>query len=71
MKSGIWADSLSRGLIDLNISARKRIFPTCYCYLSETFSICSLNAIYLNCILSILCFNSWGEKFFLVKTSMN
>lgn len=27
VKSGIWADSLSRGLIDLNISARKYIFP--------------------------------------------
>lgn len=26
VKSGIWADSLSRGLIDLNISARKYIF---------------------------------------------
>lgn len=28
VKSGIWADSLSRGLIDLNISARKYIFLT-------------------------------------------
>lgn len=27
VKSGIWADSLSRGLIDLNISARKSFFP--------------------------------------------
>ena len=26
VKSGIWADSLSRGLIDLNISARKLLF---------------------------------------------
>lgn len=26
IKSGIWADSLSRGLIDLNISSRKLIF---------------------------------------------
>lgn len=28
VKSGIWADSLSRGLIDLNISARKYIIFT-------------------------------------------
>lgn len=28
VKSGIWADSLSRGLIDLNISARKFIILT-------------------------------------------
>lgn len=27
VKSGVWADSLSRGLIDLNISARKFITP--------------------------------------------
>lgn len=27
VKSGIWADSLSRGIIDLNISARKLMFP--------------------------------------------
>lgn len=39
VKSGIWADSLSRGLIDLNISARKYIFLTYYCFLSEMFSI--------------------------------
>jgi len=26
VKSGIWADSLSRGLIDLNIAARKFLF---------------------------------------------
>lgn len=42
VKSGIWADSLSRGLIDLNISARKHIFLACYCFLSETFSISML-----------------------------
>lgn len=28
VKSGIWADSLSRGLIDLNISARKLSYPS-------------------------------------------
>lgn len=28
VKSGIWADSLSRGLIDLNISARKSSSPS-------------------------------------------
>jgi len=27
VKSGIWADSLSRGLIDLNITARKSLLP--------------------------------------------
>ncbi|CAN1219141.1 Clathrin interactor EPSIN 1, partial [Linum perenne] len=27
VKSGIWADSLSRGIIDLNISARKYVLP--------------------------------------------
>lgn len=27
VKSGIWSDSLSRGLIDLNITARKLFFP--------------------------------------------
>ena len=26
VKSGVWADSLSRGLIDLNISGRKFFF---------------------------------------------
>lgn len=32
IKSGIWADSLNRGLIDLNITARKFLF-----ILNETF----------------------------------
>ena len=31
VKSGVWADSLSRGLIDLNISARKSITSASFC----------------------------------------
>lgn len=38
VKSGIWADSLSRGLIDLNISARKFSFPNYNKFLSFSIS---------------------------------
>lgn len=30
VKSGVWSDTLSRGLIDLNISARKFLFPLAF-----------------------------------------
>lgn len=36
VKSGIWADSLSRGIIDLNITARKLSFCIFSVYLKET-----------------------------------
>lgn len=35
VKSGIWADTLSRGLIDLNITARMSSFPSLILFLLE------------------------------------
>ena len=62
VKSGIWADSLSRGLIDLNISARKLAFANYSSFpfcrpVSVLFSFdLSLHVIQVHCDQMILLF---------------